>query len=115
MPHACDLVDRHIAAFNAGDVEELLADFAESATWVTGDYTVPEGGLREFFTGAMQSLRPRLRLRRIIDGGSSIAVEMREDWSHQSEAKSAGLVAIFDLADGQIARATIYREGSADA
>ncbi|UVI36947.1 nuclear transport factor 2 family protein [Brevibacterium spongiae] len=109
------MADRHIAAFNAGDVDALLADFADSATWVTGDYTIAEGGLREFFTEAMQALLPQLSLRRVIDGGSVIAVEMREDWSHQGENKSAGLIAVFDLVDSKIAKAKIYREGSADA
>lgn len=55
MSEAHELVNRHIAAFNAQNVDALLADFTTSATWVTGDYAVGEGDLREFFTSAMQS------------------------------------------------------------
>lgn len=115
MSEAHELVNRHIAAFNAQKVDALLADFTTSATWVTGDYAVPEGGLREFFTSAMQSLTPQLSLNRVIDGGEVVAAEMCEVWSTGDEQKSAELMAVFDLIGGTIARAKIYREGTADA
>lgn len=53
MTQIHDLVNRHIEAFNAQDVDSLAADFAPSDDWVTGDYAVPSGQLREFFTAAM--------------------------------------------------------------
>lgn len=115
MSQTHDLVNRHIDAFNNHDVDALLADFAPSADWVTGDYTVPEGQLREFFTSAMQSITPRLVLRRFIDGGDAVAIEMTESWTNEDTAKSAALVAVFDLSDGKITRAKVYREGSSDA
>lgn len=115
MSRTHDLVNRHIAAFNARDVDALLADFTPSADWVTGDYTVPAGQLREFFTSAMESIAPQLRLIRTIDGGAVVAVEMTEEWTHEGIQKSALLMAVFDLADGKITRAKIYREGTADA
>lgn len=115
MARAHDLIERHILAFNSGDTAALLADFSPTATWVTGDYTVPEGGLEEFFTSAMQALRPRLELSRVIDGGDIVAAEMTEHWTHEQTAKSAALIAVFDLDSGKITRAKIYREGTADA
>lgn len=115
MSRAHDLVTRHVAAFNARDVDALLDDFAPSAEWVTGDYAVPGGELREFFTAAMESITPRLRIHRIIDGGGVVAVEMYEEWTYEGVPKTARLVAVFDLAAGKIARAKIYREGSANA
>ncbi|GAA3836619.1 hypothetical protein KACC15558_18400 [Brevibacterium ammoniilyticum] len=110
-----DLVRRHIDAFNAHDVDALLADFAPATEWVTGDYTVPAGQLREFFVSAMESITPQLSLLRIIDGGDVVAAEMTETWTHNGADRSASLIAVFDLTDGKIARAKIYREGSADA
>lgn len=117
-----DLVKRHVRAFNDRDVDALLADFADRATWVTGDYTVPSGGLRDFFTGAFDALVPELVLHRVIDGGDAVAVEMTERWTHEGEAKTASLIAVFDLEPGifvsdpgKIRSAKIYREGSADA
>lgn len=115
MEPSHDLVQRHVDAFNAGDAERLLADFAPDAVWVTGDYIVPAGGLRPFFEGAMRSIRPHLALARIIGGAEIVAVEMTETWLHHEVAKSAALIAVFELADGKISRAKIYREGSADA
>lgn len=112
---AQDLVERHIAAFNSQEVDALLADFTSTATWVTGDYAVPEGGLREFFATAMESLTPQLSLHRVIGGGEVVVAEMSESWSNEGKEKSAGLIAVFDLAAGKITRAKIYREGSAEA
>lgn len=63
----------------------------------------------------MESITPRLSLQRIIDGGEVVAVEMNEEWTYEGVPKTARLVAVFDLAAGKIARAKIYREGSADA
>ena len=115
MAFAEELLHRHIDAFNAGDADRLLADFTPTATWVTGDYTVPGGELRSFFEGAMRSIRPRLALTRTIDGGNTVVAEMTETWTDGGESKSAALVAVFDLDGGKINKAKIYREGSADA
>ena len=110
-----ELVMRHIDAFNAHDVDALLADFAPDAQWTTGDYTVPAGELREFFATAMESITPQLTFRRLIDGDHVSAVELTETWTHGGRDRTASLVAIFDLLDGRITRSKIYREGSADA
>jgi ketosteroid isomerase-like protein len=107
------LVARHVAAFNAGDVDALLADFTADATWVTGPYTVPPGQLADF-RDAMQELTPRFTVRRSIDGGDAVAVEMTESWTLGDRRDSAALVAVFSVRDGKIAAAKIYREGSAD-
>lgn len=114
MSQTPNLVQRHKKAFNNHDVDALLADFAPSADWITGDYTVPQGQLRDFFTSAMESLTPQLTLRRAFDGGNVVAIEMTENWPHDSTAKSAELIAVFDLHAGKITRARIYREGTAD-
>lgn len=117
-----DLVKRHVKAFNDKDVDALLADFTDDATWVTGDYIVPPGGLREFFTGAFDALVPHLTLRRVIDGGDAVAAEMTEQWTHDGTTRTAALIAVFELAPGvfisdpgTIRSAKIYREGTADA
>lgn len=115
MTSADDLVRRHVHAFNAHDAERLLADFTPDAMWVTGDYTVPSGELQTFFEGAMRSITPTLTLSRAIQEGSVVVAEMTESWTHENETKSAALVAVFDLIDGKISKAKIYREGSADA
>lgn len=115
MSKATELVHQHIEAFNKQDVESLLTDCTPAATWVTGDYSVPEGELREFFTGAMASVTPQLTLHRVIDGGDVVAAEMNEVWTHEGQDKNQALISVFDLSEGKISKAKIYREGSADA
>lgn len=115
MSSAEALVRHHVDSFNAGDAEALLTDFTADASWVTGDYSVPGEELREFFQTAMASLTPQLDLVRVVDGGSVVVAEMTEAWTHDGETKQAALVAVFDLVEGRISRAKIYREGSADA
>jgi hypothetical protein len=112
---ARSLVERHVAAFNAKDLDALLADFTEDARWVTGDYEVPAGGLRDFFGQAMSALLPTLTVVRVIDGGDAVVAEMTEEWTHEGAVKRAALLAVFDLEEGRITRTKIYREGSADA
>jgi uncharacterized protein len=53
-------------------------------------------------------------VRRCIDGGDAVAVEMTESWTFGDRPDSAALVAVFSLREGKIAAAKIYREGSAD-
>ncbi|AKU15968.1 nuclear transport factor 2 family protein [Luteipulveratus mongoliensis] len=104
----------HIAAFNARDIEALMAGFAPDATWVTGADTIRASELREFFTNAFVHLTPRLDIVRIIDGGPVVVAQMRETWSHGG-TRSASIAGIYDIANGLITSAKIYREGSADA
>ena len=115
MSSAEEIMAEHVAAFNAGDAERVLAGFTEDATWVTADYTVPAGEMRAFFEGAMRSLTPQLTVTRVIDGGNAVAAELTEKWTYGGTAKTAALVAVFDLSGERIHRAKIYREGSADA
>lgn len=35
-----DLIKEHVAAFNARDLEALMAGFADDAVWITGKTTV---------------------------------------------------------------------------
>lgn len=115
MSEADELVHRHVEAFNAHNADGILADFTPDATWATGDYRVREGRLHEFFTTAMESVTPQLKIHRVIDGGDVVAAEMGEVWSYEGADKNAALVAVFDLVGGKISKAKIYREGSADA
>ncbi|MDR4534383.1 nuclear transport factor 2 family protein [Glutamicibacter sp. PS] len=115
MTFAEQLIARHVNAFNARDLDALLADFTDDTSWVTGDYSVPAGGLREFFDEAMRAILPHLEIRRVIDGGQVVAAELTETWEHQGSTRRAALIAVFDIERGRISRAKIYREGSADA
>ncbi|KNX37977.1 nuclear transport factor 2 family protein [Luteipulveratus halotolerans] len=115
MADGSAVVEAHVAAFNAQDIDALMAGFCDDASWVTGTDVVPTSELRAFFTAAFEHLTPRLSVERVIDGGDAVAAQMRETWSHEGESRSASIIGVYDVSAGLIRRGKIYREGSADA
>lgn len=108
-------VHAHITAFNDRDVPGLLDDLTEDAEWVTGKYTCRgHGELRELFEGAFAAIAPRLEIRRVIAGDGVVAAELVEHMIVDGHRTSAAIAGFYVLRDGRIARAKIYREGSAD-
>ena len=80
-----DVLDHHLKALMAGDVDEVLADYAESSVLATQDATVRGlSALREFFVGAVTELLPpgsRLELTaQVVDGDHAYIV-----WNGESE------------------------------
>ncbi|NLF03555.1 MAG: SnoaL-like domain-containing protein [Actinomycetales bacterium] len=110
-----ELVRRHVDAFNAADLDALLADFAPDATWVMGETVVPAEELPDLFGRAVHYLDPHLTLIRVVDGGDAVAVELHERWTQDGEAKDAMLLALLDVHEGKVRRGKVYREGSAGA
>lgn len=54
-----DIYDRQIASLQNGDLEMLLAQYADDAELIRFDRTIQgKGALREFFTGYMQQIAP---------------------------------------------------------
>jgi hypothetical protein len=53
-------------------------------------------------------------VRRSIDGGDAVAVEMKESWTLADRPDSAALVAVLTVRDGTIAAAKRYLEGNAE-
>lgn len=110
------VVRRHVAAFDAGDLEGLLAGFTHDARWRTGrsDATGSDE-LRELFTGAIGGLAPRLTVRRLVEGPDGVvAAELTETWTRGGTTRTAPLAGWYRVRDGRVAEARIYREGSAE-
>ena len=111
-----EIVRRHVKAFNAGDLDALLASFADDATWVTGTDTFRGASeLRELFSGAFAALRPRLHIDTLLVDGCRVACELREDLVVDGAARTDHIAGFYRVADDRIAAAKIYREGSASA
>ena len=54
-----DVLDHHLEALLAGDVEEVMADYDDSSVLATQDATLRgRTALREFFVGAVTELLP---------------------------------------------------------
>ncbi|MFF3561009.1 nuclear transport factor 2 family protein [Streptomyces sp. NPDC002574] len=112
---AAAAVREHVRAFNARDLEALLAGFTEDAVWITGGTTVRgRAALTGFSAAAMRGLLPTLELRDVIAEGARAACQMTETLTHGGEARSYPIAAFYALRDGRIASAKVYREGSAD-
>ncbi|MBS2961960.1 nuclear transport factor 2 family protein [Actinocrinis puniceicyclus] len=110
-----EVIGRHIAAFNAGDVEALISGFTEDAVWVTGT-TIVRGRaeLTELFAAAIAGLRPTLVVVQVITANDRVACELTETLTASDGPHSFRIAGFYRLRDGRIASARIYREGSAE-
>jgi hypothetical protein len=109
------VVRRHIDAFNARDLEALLACFSTDATWVTGADTFQGStALRELFAAAFAELSAQLHLRSLVAQGGVVACELREDYSAGGVDHTDHIAGFYRVDTGLIVAAKIYREGSAD-
>jgi ketosteroid isomerase-like protein len=108
------LLRAHVDAFNAGNVDALLAGFSDDAVWVTGA-TVARGlgELAELFSGAITSLAPELTIIDVLADGDQVACQMRETFTVAGQERVSFLAGFYRLRDRRITSAKIYREGSA--
>ena len=108
------VVLEHVEAFNDGDLERLLAGFAEDALWITGQ-TVVRGRdeLKSFFGAAIDGLRPNLVVENLVAEDCRAACQLTETLLFEHEHRSYSIAAFFRLREGLIASAKVYREGSA--
>jgi uncharacterized protein len=108
------VVTRHIDAFNAHDLEALMACFGPDATWLTGaDRFQGAAALRALFAGAFETLSPHLQLQTLLVQGGHVACELREDYSAGGVERTDHIAGFYRVEAGQISAAKIYREGSA--
>lgn len=110
--HAEELVRAHVRAFNDRDLDALLRTLADDAVWTTGRTTVRgRAELATFFAGAFAGLEASLEIRTLLSDGRAAAAELTETFGG---ARAVPIAGFYELAGGRIARARIYREGSAD-
>ncbi len=109
------VVRRHIDAFNARDLQTLIACFSTDATWVTGADTFQgSAALRELFAAAFAELSPELHVRSLVVQDDVVACELREDYSVGGVEHTDHIAGFYRVDAGLIVAAKIYREGSAD-
>jgi uncharacterized protein (TIGR02246 family) len=112
---AADVVRRHVEAFNARDLDALMAGFTEDAVWVTGTSVVRgRAALTELFAGAMTGLLPTLVVQNLLVDGDRAACQLTETLTVAGEERTDSIAGFYRLRDGLIATAKIYREGSAE-
>ena len=110
------IVQTHLQAFNAGNVEGLMAGFAEDAIFATGEHlVVGSRGIRAMFSDAMANLAPSLELRAAVVQGEVVACELVEELTVEGTHFQFALAAFYTVRRDQIVRVKVYREGSSDA
>jgi ketosteroid isomerase-like protein len=104
----------HLAAFNAHDTDRVLAGLAPDAVWITGrDVATGRAALAEVFDDWLWSLRPQLATVNLIADGDTAAAELREQLTVDGATREYAIAAFFNVRDGLITHAKIYREGNA--
>jgi predicted kinase/ketosteroid isomerase-like protein len=115
LPTPAAVVRRHLAAFDAGDVDGLLAGLTEDVHWRTGGGSAQGADeLRELLTEVFMLVAPRLEVRELVarnDG--TVAAELVTTTTVDDLTTSAPVSAWYRVRDGLIAEVRIYREGSA--
>lgn len=115
MISAQELVDEHLAAFNAHDSERLLATLASDVVWATGqDVCRGHDELAGLFDPALWELDPSLTPVRVLSDATNVAAELVERITVDGEPREFHIAAFFTVEDGLIRTAKIYREGTAD-
>lgn len=110
-----ELLQAHLDAFNARDLDALMAGFADDAIWRTGTDTVTgRAALTELFGWAMANILPELTLRTLVVEGDLAACELTETLTHEGRTSAVPIAGFFRFRDGLIVSAAVYREGSAD-
>jgi hypothetical protein len=110
-----DIVQAHFEAFNAGDVDAVMAGFADDAVFATGEHlVVGNRGIREMFIDALRSLSPALELRASVVQGEVVACELTEQINVEGNHFEFALAAFYTVRRGQIVRVKVYREGTAE-
>jgi hypothetical protein len=83
--------------------------------WITGqDTATGQAALGELFDDWLWSLEPHLELLAIVVEGNRVAAQLHESMTVDGERRDFDIAVFFDVTDGVIARAKVYREGSAD-
>ncbi|MEV8566982.1 nuclear transport factor 2 family protein [Streptomyces sp. NPDC051322] len=109
------LIRTHVEAFNTHDLETLMAGFTDDAVWVTGTTTTQgRAELTELFARALEGLLPTLTIQNLIVGDDRAACQMVETFTVDGAERTDHIAGFYAVANGRIASAKIYREGSAD-
>ena len=110
-----DVVQAHFAAFNAADLDALMAGFADDAVFATGEHlVVGQRGIRAMFGDALTALAPNLDVRSLVVQGDVVACELAERLTVEGTPFEFALAAFYTVRRGQIVRVKVYREGSAE-
>lgn len=109
------LVRAHIDAFNAGDVERLVATVGPDVVWATGQDTIRgREAVESMCREAIAELGPTLTITSLVADEARVACELVERYTFEGVERTEAIAAFFGAVGGQITHVKVYREGSAD-
>ncbi|CAN5843297.1 hypothetical protein BH23ACT10_BH23ACT10_21160 [soil metagenome] len=106
------VVDAHLAAFNRCDLDAVMADVAEDATFTVGDQTaIGARAVRELFADSFGSpVAAELTLQRAVVDGDTIACELTEQLTVEDTGHAIDVAAFYTVRSGELVRVRIYRD-----
>jgi heme-degrading monooxygenase HmoA len=109
------IVRDHVEAFNARDLDRLLACFSADAIWLTGsDRFRGTAELATLFGNAFTELSPKLTIQNMVVNGDWVACELSEQLTVDGTTRTDHIAGFYRVRSDRIAATKIYREGSAN-
>lgn len=107
-----DVVRGHLAAFNAGDVDALVAGFAEDATFADGgQLLVGRRQIAKVFADAFaMPAEVVLELRQAVVDGDTAGCELLERVTVGGDTTDLDVAAFYTVRGGLLVRVRVYRE-----
>lgn len=106
-------VEAHLDAFNAGDADRVVAQFADDGVFASaGSLVVGRRGLHRLFADSFAApVTATLELRRAVVQGDTVACELLERLSlPDGSSTQLDVAAFYTVRDGHLVRIRVYRE-----
>jgi len=106
------VVEAHLAAFNAADLDAVMDGFAGDAVLSMADHTVIGArAIRALFADSFASpVAAELTVTRTVVHGDTIACELTEQLTVEGSTHTIDVAAFYTVRDGHLVRVRIYRD-----
>jgi uncharacterized protein len=106
------VVEEHIRAFNAGDLDAVMAGFDDDAVFSTADHlAVGARAIAQLFADSFAApATARLELQRAVVSGDTAGCELTEFIVAEGVEHTLEVAAFYTVRRGRIARVRIYRD-----
>lgn len=105
-------VEEHIRAFNAADLDAVMAGFDDDAVLSTADHlAVGARAIGKLFADSFAApATARIELQRAVIDGDTVGCELTEVIEAEGVAHTLDVAAFYTVRGGRIVRVRIYRD-----
>lgn len=106
------VVEAHLAAFNAADLEAVMRGIADDAVLTVGDHTaIGARAIRGLFADSFATpVGAELAVRRAVVDGDTVACELTEELVVEGTSHTIDVAAFYTARAGRLVRVRIYRD-----